>query len=263
MTTSLSGTPTTWLQPCSPAPDPDLLMASQTILVVEDDPQLRVLIARALKEHGYDVRTASTGAEMQVQLDDGEPALIVLDIMLPGTNGIELLRRLRATSDIPVIFVSARGGEADRVVGLELGADDYLAKPFGTRELLARITAVLRRHSNGAGTSSQRQRQDEVVFDGWTLSLSRRELRSPTKALVELTTAEFDLLSAFVQSPQRVISRERLIELSRTRIGDSSDRSVDVLVSRLRRKLTTEGNEAPIATVRGVGYMFTAEVSPA
>lgn len=240
-------------------------MASQTILVVEDDPQLRVLIARALKEHGYDVRTASTGAEMQVQLDDGEPALIVLDIMLPGTNGIELLRRLRATSDIPVIFVSARGGEADRVVGLELGADDYLAKPFGTRELLARITAVLRRHSNGAGTSSQRQRQrqDEVVFDGWTLSLSRRELRSPTKALVELTTAEFDLLSAFVQSPQRVISRERLIELSRTRIGDSSDRSVDVLVSRLRRKLTTEGNEAPIATVRGVGYMFTAEVSPA
>ena len=101
------------------------------------------------------------------------------------------------------------------------------------------------------------------MFDGWTLSLSRRELRSPTKALVELTTAEFDLLSAFVQSPQRVISRERLIELSRTRIGDSSDRSVDVLVSRLRRKLTTEGNEAPIATVRGVGYMFTAEVSPA
>lgn len=234
-------------------------MATQTILVVEDDPQLRVLISRALKEHGYDVRSAATGAEMQVQLEDGRPALIVLDIMLPGTNGIELLRRLRTTSDIPVIFASARGEEADRVVGLELGADDYLAKPFGTRELLARISAVLRRHGNGNGGAST-QRHDEIAFDGWSLSLSRRELRSPTKALVELTTAEFDLLSAFVQSPQRVISRERLIELSRTRIGDSSDRSVDVLVSRLRRKLTIEGRDAPIATVRGVGYMFTAEV---
>ena len=236
-------------------------MATQTILVVEDDPQLRVLISRALKEHGYDVRSAATGAEMQVQMEDGRPALIVLDIMLPGTNGIELLRRLRTTSDVPVIFVSARGEEADRVVGLELGADDYLAKPFGTRELLARIAAVLRRHSNGNGAPRPRERHDEIGFDGWTLSLSRRELRSPTGALVELTTAEFDLLSAFVQSPQRVISRERLIELSRTRIGDSSDRSVDVLVSRLRRKLTTSDNEAPIATVRGVGYMFTAEVT--
>ena len=238
-------------------------MATQTILVVEDDPQLRVLISRALKEHGYDVRSAATGAEMQVQLEDGRPALIVLDIMLPGTNGIELLRRLRMSSDVPVIFVSARGGEADRVVGLELGADDYLAKPFGTRELLARIAAVLRRHANGQSTPSHRERHDQIGFDGWTLSLSRRELRSPTRALVELTTAEFDLLSAFVQSPQRVISRERLIELSRTRIGDSSDRSVDVLVSRLRRKLTTSDKEAPIATVRGVGYMFTAEVAAA
>ncbi len=238
-------------------------MATQTILVVEDDPQLRVLISRALKEHGYDVRSAATGAEMQVQMEDGRPALIVLDIMLPGTNGIDLLRRLRASSDVPVIFVSARGEEADRVVGLELGADDYLAKPFGTRELLARIAAVLRRHGNGNSTPSPADRHDEIGFDGWTLSLSRRELRSPTKALVELTTAEFDLLSAFVQSPQRVISRERLIELSRTRIGDSSDRSVDVLVSRLRRKLTTSENDAPIATVRGVGYMFTAEVKAA
>ena len=240
-------------------------MSTQTILVVEDDPQLRVLISRALKEHGYDVRSAATGAEMQVQMEDGRPALIVLDIMLPGTNGIDLLRRLRASSDVPVIFVSARGEEADRIVGLELGADDYLAKPFGTRELLARIAAVLRRHGNGNGngTPSHKERHDEIGFDGWTLSLSRRELRSPTRALVELTTAEFDLLSAFVQSPQRVISRERLIELSRTRIGDSSDRSVDVLVSRLRRKLTTSNKEAPIATVRGVGYMFTAEVQGA
>ena len=234
-------------------------MTARTILVVEDDPQLRLLIARSLKEHGLGVLTASTGAEMQVTLQNSKVDLVVLDIMLPGTNGIELLRRLRLDSDLPVIFISARGDEADRVIGLELGADDYLAKPFGTRELIARITAVLRRHENGG--SAVREKRDEAVFCDWRLSFSRRELRSPNDALVDLTTAEFDLLSVFLQEPQRAISRERLIELSRTRVGDSSDRSVDVLVSRLRRKLSLEGREAPIATVRGVGYMFRADVA--
>lgn len=233
-------------------------MTAPTILIVEDDPPLRMLISRALKEHGYNVRAAATGAEMQVALESIAPELIVLDIMLPGTNGIELLRRLRMESDVPVIFISARGEEADRVVGLELGADDYLAKPFGTRELVARVSAVLRRHQGGGITP---QRRDEARFDGWTLSLPRRELRSPGKALVDLTTAEFDLLTVFVHEPQRVIGRERLIELSRTRVGDSSDRSVDVLVSRLRRKLSHDGKPAPITTVRGVGYMFNSEVT--
>ncbi|WP_119081920.1 response regulator [Altererythrobacter sp. B11] len=233
-------------------------MTAQTILVVEDDPQLRLLIVRSLKEHGYNVRAAATGAEMLVHLENGHTDLIVLDIMLPGTNGIELLRRLRAHSDLPVIFISARADEADRVIGLELGADDYLAKPFGTRELIARIAAVLRRHANGASSSSERR--DEAHFGDWRLSFSRRELRSPTDALVELTTAEFDLLTVFLQEPQRAISRERLIEMSRSRVGDSSDRSVDVLVSRLRRKLSHDGQDAPIATVRGVGYMFRADV---
>ncbi|WP_126172617.1 response regulator [Altericroceibacterium xinjiangense] len=234
-------------------------MSSQTILLVEDDPQLRLLIARALKEHGYDVLTASTGAEMQVLLENGRVDLVVLDIMLPGKNGIEILRRLRTESDLPVIFISARGDEADRVIGLELGADDYLPKPFGTRELIARIAAVLRRHGNNA--SQPHEKRDEAVFCNWHLSFSRRELRSPSGALVDLTTAEFDLLSVFLQEPQRAISRERLIELSRSRIGDASDRSVDVLVSRLRRKLSHEGKEAPIVTVRGIGYMFRAGVS--
>lgn len=236
---------------------PGVTMSAQTILVVEDDAPLRALISRALKEHGYEVRSAATGAEMQVSLEQGEPDLIVLDIMLPGTTGIELLRRLRMESDIPVIFISARGEEADRVIGLELGADDYLPKPFGTRELVARITAVLRRHE---GQPRKRERRDEFTFEGWHLSLPRRELRSPSGALVDLTTAEFDLLGTFVQKPQRVIARERLIEMSRSRIGDASDRSVDVLVSRLRRKLSHAGHDAPIVTVRGIGYMLSAEV---
>lgn len=239
-------------------------MLAPSIVLVEDDGPLRTLTARALREHGYAVRTAATGAEMWVALE-GEPAdLVVLDIMLPGTSGIELFRRLRRQSDVPIIFVSARGSEEDRVLGLELGADDYLAKPFSSRELVARIGAVLRRtEGNGGGAAPQRsggKRAGEVRFDGWTLSMARRELHSPTGAMIDLTGAEFDLLATFIGQPQRVLGRERLIELSRTRLGDSSDRSVDVLVSRLRRKLASSGGSAPIVTVRGVGYMFKAEV---
>lgn len=235
-------------------------MAPHSIVLVEDDPPLRNLTARALRENGYNVRAVATGAEMWVVLENEAADLLVLDIMLPGASGIELLRRVRQTSDIPVIFVSARGAEEDRVVGLELGADDYLAKPFGTRELIARIRAVLRRHA-GEAIAGKPSTSSELLFDGWTLSTTRRELRSPSGALVDLTGAEFDLLSVFLSQPQRVIGRERLIELSRSRIGDSSDRSVDVLVSRLRRKLSTAEHPAPIKTVRGVGYIFSAEVS--
>ncbi|NOW46762.1 DNA-binding response OmpR family regulator [Novosphingobium sp. SG751A] len=233
-------------------------MTAKSILLVEDDPALRLLTARALRANGYDVRTASTGAEMWVMLDSAPADLIVLDIMLPGTTGIELFRRLRKESDTPVIFVSARGSEEDRVLGLELGADDYLAKPFSTRELIARIGAVLRR---GGSDEERTPAQKMLTFDGWSLSLSRHELRSPEGALVDLTGAEFDLLATFLGQPQRVIGRQRLIELSRTRLSDSSDRSIDVLVSRLRRKLSNPNGQAPIATVRGIGYMFTAEVA--
>jgi DNA-binding response OmpR family regulator len=234
------------------------MSTAQTILVVEDDGALRTLITRALRENGFGVVTAATGAEMWVTLRDTQPDLVVLDIMLPGTSGIDLFRRLRRESDVPIIFVSARGSEEDRVLGLELGADDYLAKPFGTRELVARIGAVLRRHGMGDGTGAARSGPppSELRFDGWTVSLARRELRSPSGALVDLTGAEFDLLVTFIAHPQRVLGRERLIELSRARLGDSSDRSIDVLVSRLRRKLQASDQEAPIVTVRGVGYMF-------
>jgi two-component system, OmpR family, response regulator len=235
-------------------------MAPHSIVLVEDDPPLRNLTARALRENGYNVRAVATGAEMWVVLENEPADLLVLDIMLPGASGIDLLRRVRQTSDIPVIFVSARGAEEDRIVGLELGADDYLAKPFGTRELVARIRAVLRRQA-GETIAGKPSTNNELMFDGWKLSTARRELRSPGGALVDLTGAEFDLLNVFLSQPQRVIGRERLIELSRSRIGDSSDRSVDVLVSRLRRKLSTAEQPAPIKTVRGVGYIFSAEVS--
>ncbi|MDE1916655.1 MAG: response regulator transcription factor [Sphingomonadales bacterium] len=247
--------------PDATLPDP-VPGSAPSILLVEDDTALRVLTARALKAHGYDVRTACSGAEMWVALENAPADLLVLDIMLPGTNGIDLFRRIRKTSEVPIIFVSARGSEEDRVLGLELGADDYLAKPFGTRELIARIGAVLRRGGVSAAENGERDlgRRD-VEFDGWTLSMARHELTAPDGTIVDLTGAEFDLLCTFVSQPQRVIGRQRLIELSRTRIGDSSDRSIDVLVSRLRRKLTDKGGSAPLVTVRGVGYMFNLPVT--
>lgn len=244
------------------------IMASPTILLVEDDGPLRTLTARALRQNGFNVVTAATGAEMWVTLQEGPVSLVVLDIMLPGTNGFDLFRRLRRESEVPIIFISARGSEEDRVLGLELGADDYLAKPFSTRELAARVSAVLRRGGPASGGIDPTadiyaggRPVDTISFDGWKVSMPRRELHSPTGAMVDLTGAEFDLLATFLGYPQRVLGRERLIELSRTRLGDSSDRSVDVLVSRLRRKLQAAGSESPIVTVRGVGYMFKAEVT--
>ncbi|OAN60274.1 response regulator transcription factor [Sphingomonas sp. TDK1] len=234
-------------------------MTLPTIVLVEDDPQLRTLTARALQENGYTVRPASSAPEMWLALEQGPVDLVLLDVMLPGTSGIDLCRAIRQKSSVPIIFISAKGSETDRVVGLELGADDYLPKPFGTRELVARVRAVLRR---GAGERDATERpKGEITFDGWTVNLPRRELLSPTGAVVDLTGAEFDLLVTLCDHSGRVISRERLIELSRTRLGDSSDRSIDVLVSRLRRKLSDAGHQAPIVTVRGIGYTLNVPVT--
>jgi DNA-binding response OmpR family regulator len=232
-------------------------VTAPNILLVEDDPALRTLVARALKENGFAVRAASAAPEMWAAFESGPVDLVLLDIMLPGTNGYDLCRALRQRTPAPIIFISARDSETDRVVGLELGADDYLPKPFGTRELVARVRAVLRRPPLAEGGGSK---ADRIRFDGWTVNLPRRELLSPTGAIVELTGAEFDLLVALCDNAGRVIARERLIELSRARLGDSSDRSVDVLVSRLRRKLSSAGHDAPILTVRGVGYMLNTPV---
>jgi DNA-binding response OmpR family regulator len=234
-------------------------MTAPAVLVVEDDPGLRVLIARALQQNGFAVFQACSGPEMWNTLEQRPVDLILLDVMLPGKNGIDLCREIRARHDVPIIFVSAKVDETDRVIGLELGADDYIPKPFGTRELIARVRAVLRRRplkSDTSGASAEQAR-----FAGWSVDMRRRAVFSPTGASIELTGAEFDLLASFIGSPQRVLGRERLIELSRVRLGDSSDRSIDVLVSRLRRKLSSAGQSPPIVTVRGMGYMLTADVT--
>lgn len=236
-------------------------MTAPLVLVVEDDPGLRILITRALQQNGYAVCQASSGAEMWGLFEKRPIDLILLDVMLPGKTGIDLCRELRARSGVPIIFISARADETDRVVGLELGADDYIPKPVSTRELLARMRAILRRGQ--LERPSDQARNDRARFAGWEVDLRRRAVYSPSGASIELTGAEFDLLASFLGSPQRVLGRDRLIELSRVRLGDSSDRSIDVLVSRLRRKLSSAGQAAPITTVRGVGYMLTADVTHA
>jgi two-component system, OmpR family, response regulator len=230
------------------------------ILIVDDDGQIRQLLAAFLRDNGFDIALARDGAEMGEAIRTTPPDLVVLDLMLPGTGGLELCRDLRRKSATPVIMLTARGDDTDRIVGLEVGADDYLAKPFNPRELLARIRAVLRRSGGEAGEAAGAR--SGRMFDGWRVDLLRRELTNPDGALVDLSGAEFDMLLAFLDSPNRVLSRERLLETVRNRQADVFDRSVDVLVSRLRRKL--EGGSADahplIKTVRGAGYLFLPRV---
>ena len=234
--------------------------ALQRVLVVEDDPGMRTLLLRVLKENGFHAAGAVDGRAMWEALQDAPADVVLIDVGLPGVSGLDLCRELRRTSHVPIIIVSARGEEMDRVLGLELGADDYIAKPFSTRELLARVRAVLRRGHVVDPTASTPER-GLLRFAGWTLDLRRRELSDPDGVVVELSGAEHDLLLSFLENTQRVIGRDRLLELSRARLGDVTDRSIDVLVSRLRRKLGSDGSEANLVrTVRGVGYMFTAEV---
>lgn len=231
------------------------------ILAVDDDEPIRELLASYLAGEGYRVTTAQDTASARQALDGDPVDLVVCDLRLPDGDGLGLVRQIRTESQIPVIILSSKDQDVDRIVGLELGADDYLPKPFGTRELVARVRAVLRR---GAGEREAAERpKGEIQFDGWTVNLPRRELLSPTGAVVDLTGAEFDLLVTLCDHAGRVISRERLIELSRTRLGDSSDRSIDVLVSRLRRKLSDAGHQAPIVTVRGIGYTLNVPVTRA
>jgi len=232
------------------------------ILVVDDDREIRDLVTRYLSKHGLRARAAADGREMRQALDDWSIDLIVLDLMLPGEDGLSLCRRLRVDSKIPVIMLTAMGEETDRIVGLEMGADDYVAKPFNPRELLARIRAVLRRSEGGrAGRSDGADRPNKCVFAGWRLDLDRRELISPQGVLVPLSAGEYDLLAAFVTRPQRVLSRDQLLDLARGREAQPFDRAIDVQVSRLRRKIEADpGNPVFIKTVRSGGYMFTPPV---
>ncbi|WP_417519509.1 response regulator [Minwuia sp.] len=232
------------------------------ILIVDDDREIRDLLARFLVRHDFRVDTAADGKEMDRVLAGGRFDLIVLDLMMPGEDGLAICRRLRADSNIPILMLTALGEEADRIVGLEIGADDYLPKPFNPRELLARIRAVLRRvESNPVSATGERARV--VQFDGWQVDLAARELRDAEGTLVVLTSGEFDLLEALVERPQQILSRDQLADLTSGRVLGPLDRSIDVALSRLRRKLG-EDPKTPrlIKTVRHGGYYFAADVTP-
>lgn len=233
------------------------------VLIVDDDRDIRDLLARFLRKHQFRVDTAQDGRAMMEMLGAGRFDLVVLDLMMPGEDGLSLCRRLRATSDLPVIMLTAMGEETDRIVGLEIGADDYLAKPFNPRELLARIRAVLRR-ARGAKPVEDAAAGRRLRFDGWTLDVARRELTSPDGVLVDLSAGEHELLVAFATHPQRVLSRDQLLDLTKGRAAVPFDRSIDVQLSRLRRKVEADPKEpALIKTVRGGGYIFTPSVAPA
>ena len=249
----------------SEAAERRLLDPEAHLLVVEDDGEMRNLVARLLREGGFRVSTARDGREMWevVESPAGAPDLVLLDVMLPGASGLDLLRRLRERGRLPVMMLTARGEEMDRVLGLELGADDYVAKPFAPRELVARVRALLRRAAPAGTAHDARSRR--IAFAGWTLDTARRELLSPDGVAVDLSGAEYDLLLAFLEHPGRVLSREQLLEVARRRVSsDPFDRTVDVQVSRLRRKIEPEESSPPlIKTVRGAGYVFVAEVARA
>ena len=240
----------------SPAEKNVVLDGGLHILVVDDDREIRDLTARFLRKHGYRVTGAQNGREMRETLTNSDVDLIILDLMLPGDDGLTLCRELRANSQLPIIMLTAVGAEEDRIVGLEMGADDYVAKPFNPRELLARMRAVLRRAQAGGAPASVR-RSELVHFADWTLNLVRRELVAPDGVVVDLSAGEYDMLLAFVEHPQRVLSRDQLIDLARSRAASPFERSIDVQISRLRRKLErSPGDTEIIKTVRGAGYIF-------
>jgi len=237
---------------------------SPHVLIVDDDREIRDLLSRFLAKNGYRATAAADGREMRKALADWAIDLIILDLMLPGEDGLTLCRNLRAESGLPVIMLTAKGDEVDRIVGLEMGADDYLAKPFNPRELVARIKAVLRRASTGAGGLSGGRRTESAAifcFSGWRLDTERRELTSHEGVLVPLSGGEFGLLAALVGHPGRVLSRDQLLDLARGREAVPFDRSIDVQISRLRRKIEVNPREPVlIKTVRGGGYMFASDV---
>lgn len=233
------------------------------ILVVDDDKEIRLLVSKFLEQHGHRVSGVQNGKEMWSYLKNAHIDLIILDLMLPGESGLNLCRdlRLREGEVIPIIMLTARGDDTDRIVGLEIGADDYITKPFNPRELLARINAVLRRFSVGKADGLIKNQKNTYRFLGWHLDAHRRELISPSKAVVDLSGAEFDLLLVFLENPHRVLTRDQLLELTRNRSAFSLDRTIDMQVHRLRRKIEREPSDIVlIKTVRGVGYIFTGEV---
>jgi Response regulators consisting of a CheY-like receiver domain and a winged-helix DNA-binding domain len=230
-----------------------------TILLVDDDDDLLGLLRKFLERHDFTVHTANSGTQMDVQMERHGFDALILDVMLPGEDGLSLCRRIRKNSSIPIIMLTAVTGTTDRIVGLELGADDYLAKPFDARELLARIRALLRRTARQAPQGELHQ--PCLKFGIWRLNLAKRELRSEDLTQVPLSNGEFELLLAFLERPQRLLTREQLIDYARGSSHDVFDRSIDVQISRVRRKIEVNArNPEMIRTVRNAGYIFTMPV---
>lgn len=235
------------------------------VLVVDDEAEVRALLRAGLEPEGFTVLEAEDGAGLMAQLEAHPIDLITLDVRLSGEDGFTLAREVRAKHNVPIVMISGKGDMIDRVVGLELGADDYIAKPFHMREVLARIRAVLRRYApvSGKETATPAAPKDDnprYSFDGWTIDLGRRALNTPEGAACELTTAEFNLLAVLLERPGRVLSRDELMDLLKGHDWTPLDRSIDGLVARLRKKI--ERGECPqlVKTVRGVGYVFAGQV---
>ncbi len=234
------------------------------VLVVDDDRGIRELIAAYLEANGLRVSVAANGRELRAALEAGAPDLIVLDLMLPGDDGLVLCRELRASRHraVPVLMLTARGEEADRIVGLEMGADDYLAKPFATRELLARIRAVLRRARMLPPGMQAAEAAPMLAFGDWRLDTVARHLLDAEGTVVALSGAEYRMLRVFVDHPQRVFTREQLASLTQGRQPDALDRSIDLMVSRVRQRLRDEAREPRyLKTLRNEGYVFSAAVT--
>ncbi|CAN5303368.1 response regulator [soil metagenome] len=233
------------------------------ILVVDDDASIRELLSEYLGENDFRVTTAATGAQMESALADSVIDLVMLDLRLGGEDGMQLAQRLRGGSTMPLIIISGRRDEADRVMGLELAADDYVTKPFSNRELLARIRAVLRRYQESATATAPRPAPARRAFrfEGWELNVMTRRLTAPDQRRVELSNGEFNLLLAFCEAPGRVLSRDQLLELSRLHGAEVYDRSIDVQILRLRRKIEADATSPRfIVTERGAGYSFPVTV---
>ncbi len=233
------------------------------ILVVDDEEGVRTLLRECFELEGYRVSEAKDGAELSAHMRQSPIDLITLDLKLGGENGLELARGVRAERNVPIVMITGKGDTIDRVVGLELGADDYIAKPFHVREVVARVRAVLRRYETGTAGSSGAQPifGERYVFAGWTLDLPKRELKDDTGAIQELTTAEFNMLEMFVRRPSRVLSRDNIMDLLKGHEWSPFDRSIDALIVRLRRKIEPVPDLPHIIkTVRGIGYVMAVEV---
>lgn len=236
------------------------------LLIVDDDQKISTLMQKFLTAYGYQVTTASCGEEMFQQLRMHKFDIIILDVMLPGDDGFELCRKLRAANNIPIIMLTAMATDTERILGLELGADDYLTKPFNPNELLARIKAILRRSGSGVSDNNSNaptgsRQATKLVFKGWTLDKLLRQLISPDGIDVTLTDGEYRLLEALTHRPRETLSRDALLEITQSRQGGSFDRSIDVRISRLRQKIEPDPKQPTIIkTVRGGGYIFASDV---